>query len=562
MQFSRLRYTRSEAFPWVVLTAIALLIAAVLVGLPGVRLFQASITGGAGPSFDNYIDAYTNPQLLAPLVNTLKVGIMVTIGGLLIGLPMAWLVSRTDLPGRRVFRYISYGSFIVPPWLGAVAWVLLASPRTGLLNLMTDWLFGIKPFDIYSLGGLAFVMTLYLYPFTFVLATNALDNVGGDLEEAAAIAGASAWRRARTITIPLAMPAVANAMILTFLTSAALFGPPAIIAIPARQHVFTTQLYQLFKFLPPQLEIAAAYGMPIVLLAFAFGWLRKKVLGRRGYSVIGGSSQAAYRLPLKRWRWPAFMLLSGFVVLAVVLPILTLLYTSLLEAWTQPSLDFTSDNYTTIWESPRLRRAISNTLRFGVIGASGCVVIASLFAYLHNRRSNAVTSGLVGTITAPVVVPGLLLGIAYFAAFSRPPLFLYGTAAAVIAVLWGRISAFAVQILDPGIRAISVELEQASRTVGVGLIRTIRRVTLPLSRTALVSAWLFTFIMATQELSAPLLLVNIKTVLIPTIVFQLYEVGRYGEVATLGVVMSLITTLSAIVAVAVAGAGVRKWTGK
>src|SRR3984893_2228580 len=221
------------------------------------------------PTLQNFVTLFSNPDFLDPLLTT---AINATTSALiccLIAAPIGWLVSRTDMPGRQTIRALVTASFVTPPFLGAVAWELLAAPNSGLLNQLYRFAAGAEAdehlFDIYSLPGIIFVISCYTFPFVFVLVANALDNMPGELEDASAILGGKAWTTARRITIPLALPALVAGALIAFLQAMTLFGSPAILALPAGFHTMTTKIWSLFQY-PPKLELAAAASLPLLLL--------------------------------------------------------------------------------------------------------------------------------------------------------------------------------------------------------------------------------------------------------------------------------------------------------
>src|SRR5207237_7993526 len=201
------------------------------------------------------------------------------------------------LPGKRLLRTLILASFVTPPVLGAFAWVLLGGPNAGLINQWYYALFGLKPFEaeslinIFSAGGMVFVMALYTFPYVFTFVANSLDLIPSDLEDASAILGAPAWRTALDVTLPLAAPALLAGFIVAFLQSMTLFGTPAILALPAGIDTMTTKIWSLFQF-PPQLGLAAAVSLPLLIITVALLKLQSTMLGRRGYAVIGGKTSA------------------------------------------------------------------------------------------------------------------------------------------------------------------------------------------------------------------------------------------------------------------------------
>src|SRR5712691_9074228 len=272
-------------------------------------LVYYSVTDRNGAfTFDNFWRLAADPAFVDPLTTTLILAISSSLSCCLIAAPMGWLVARTDMPLRRTVRALVTASFVTPPFLGAIAWELLAAPNSGLLNKIFRAVTGAPQdehlFDIYSLPGLIFVISCYTFPYVFVLLANALDRIPGDLEDASSILGGRTWTTARRVTIPLAMPALLAGALVAFLQSMTLFGSPAILALPAGFHTMTTKIWSLFQF-PPKLELAAAASLPLLVLTIVLLRAESMVLGRRGYSVVGGK-QGDPRLVRLGWlRWVA-----------------------------------------------------------------------------------------------------------------------------------------------------------------------------------------------------------------------------------------------------------------
>src|SRR5215813_12097535 len=317
---SRIDFTK----PVLVLFALVLV---VLILLPLSWLAVYSLTDKAGHvTLQNFVTLFTDPDFLDPLLTTAIIAVSSALICCVVAAPIGWLVSRTDMPGRQTIRALVTASFVTPPFLGAVAWELLAAPNSGLLNQFYRYLTGAEDplFDIYSLTGLIFVISCYTFPFVFVLVANALDNMPGELEDASAILGGKAWTTARRVTIPLALPALVAGSLIAFLQAMTLFGSPAILALPAGFHTMTTKIWSLFQY-PPKLELAAAAAVPLLLLTILLLQAQKFILGRRGYSVVGGKYGAPRRVELKGWRWAALAFCLIVLLNPVFLPYLALL---------------------------------------------------------------------------------------------------------------------------------------------------------------------------------------------------------------------------------------------
>ena len=243
-----------------------------LVVNPLLRLFVVSFEKASGSGFTlaKYVYAYSRGRYLEALGNSLVLGISSATLCTLFGVPMAWAISRTNMPGKGLVWVSILGTFIVPAYLGAVAWILLAGPNSGWLNRVFTALTGAErgPFNIYSMTGLVVVVASYSFPYMFVFTKSALDLVSSEMEDAANILGAGTLRTSLRITLPLVLPAILGAYIISFLEAIALFGAPALLALPGRFHVVTTQTWEFFEF-PPKVGVAAAYAMPLLLVTIA-----------------------------------------------------------------------------------------------------------------------------------------------------------------------------------------------------------------------------------------------------------------------------------------------------
>src|SRR3954451_823792 len=274
-------------------------------------------------TLQNFVKLFTDPDFLDPLLTTAIIATTSAFFCCVVAAPMGWLVSRTDMPGRQFIRALVTASFVTPPFLGAVAWELLAAPNSGLLNQLYRYLTGMDAgehlFDIYSLTGIIFVISCYTFPFVFVLVANALDNMPGELEDASAILGGKAWTTARRVTIPLALPALVAGALVAFLQAMTLFDSPAILALPAGFHPMTTKIWSLFQY-PPKPELAAAASLPLLLLTVLLLRAEHLILGRRAYAVLGGKQGDPRLVRLGAWTWAALAGVFTLLLFPVFLP--------------------------------------------------------------------------------------------------------------------------------------------------------------------------------------------------------------------------------------------------
>jgi iron(III) transport system permease protein len=498
------------------------------------------------PTLQNFVTLFTNPDFLDPLFTTAIIATTSAAICCVVAAPIGWLVSRTDMPGRQTIRALVTASFVTPPFLGAVAWELLAAPNSGLLNQLYRAFAGADAdplFNIYSLTGIIFVISCYTFPFIFVLVANALDNMPGELEDASAILGGKAWTTARRVTIPLALPALVAGALIAFLQAMTLFGSPAILALPAGFHTMTTKIWSLFQY-PPKLELAAAAAVPLLLLTIVLLQLQKFILGRRGYSVLGGKYGAPRRIELKRWRWAAL----AFCLLVLLNPVF-LPYFALLNAAFSPNATTlvtpstaTLHNIVFVFtELSSTQLALKNTVILGTATATIGTILALVIAYVTTRRVIAGHRVLGFLATAPVAVPGIVLGVGLFLSYTRPPFVLYGT-------LWILLAAFltinlpsAYQQLQAAFATIHPELEDASRILGATRLQSLRQITAPLLRTGVIATWCFIFIGVMRELSAAIVLFTSQTKVLSVLIYDLNESGDLAAIAVLGIAMLVIT---------------------
>jgi iron(III) transport system permease protein len=523
----------------------AALLLVFLMVFPLAAIFRASLWDESGITLNRYLEVFTNEQFLKAIWNTLIISIWVGVIAVIIGALLAWLVARTDLPWKKPIRALVMASFVTPPFLGAFAWTLLAGPNAGALNKLYRALTGSQDalFNIFSMPGLIFVMALYSFPYVFSMIANVCELISSDLEDAAQILGANKWWTALTVTLPLAMPALIGGFILAFLQSLSLFGAPAILGLPAGLHTITTQIWALFQY-PPRLDMAAAFSVPLLLATMALIAVQKKILGRKGYSTVGGKGGQKRLIRLGWGRVPVLLLVLGILSLSVFLPYWILLKAALSKAWAVPLTwdNFTLKNFSfTFFEYGDTQRAIYNTFKLGLLTATIGTLLATLIAYITNRDLFRGARYLSFFALAPLVIPGIVLAVGLFIAYSRPPLVLYGT-------IWILFVAFLTKEMPIGFsqaestfKSIHLELEDASRIIGANRLISLKDITAPLARSGLIAAWSFIFIGVIRELSAAILLFAPSSKVVSVVIFDLKEEGQVGVIAVLGILLLVVS---------------------
>ena len=519
----------------------------VLVVNPLARLFWVSLQDpqSGALTLANYLTAFGRWRYVEALLNSLLVGLAVGVLGIVFGVPMAWAVSRTDMPGKGLVWAAILGTFIVPNYLGAVAWILLAGPNAGWLNRV--WMAvtgaGAGPFNIYSMAGLVLVIAIYSYPYVFVFTRGALDLVSSEMDDAATTLGAGVVRRTLRITLPLTLPAILAAFIVAFLEAIALFGVPALIALPARFQVMTTMLWQFFEF-PPKVEVAAAYSMPLLAITVALFWLQRRIIARKGYVALTGKGGERRLIRLGRWRWPVLGWCVFVTSLSFFLPMIVVLQAAFAKAWGR---GFSLDNLTlrnvafVLVDQRATQTAAWHTFVYGSAAALIALAVALAIAYVAHRRLVPLSSALTYVAMAPFVIPGIVLAIGFYAAYTRQPLVLYGTAWILILAFATRFLPIAYANSDAAIRAINPELEDAVRILGGSRALALRRVVTPLLQRGLAGAFILVFIPATRELSSAIFLYTTGTQVLSVLLFDKSDEGNFEMLSSIGLVLVVVT---------------------
>ncbi len=527
---------------WVV-TIVSLLL---LIGLPlfWLGLKSLLLTDTMTFSLQNYGEVLTSPRLLRAIGNSLLLATGVGVISVLIGVPLAWAVTRTTLPGRGLLKVLTLVAFATPHFLGGIAWILLAAPNSGWLNRLYVSLTGATqgPLNVYSLWGAIFVVGIYSYPYVFLLTSSALELVSSEVEDAATTLGASTWQTTKQITLPLVLPAILSGFLLSFLEAIALFGSPTLLLIPAKVPIITTEIWLLFQF-PPNVELASAYSIALIVITVILLAVQRRLLANKGYTTLTGKGGSKRLIELGSGQWP-FMLFGLVVVsLSLFLPFYMLVRTSLSKAWGQP---FAFSNLTWQWyeevlfKLPTTNLAILNTLLYAAAAAGLAMIIGLAIAYVVNHQLLRGWRILAFLPLIPQAIPGIVIAVGIFAAYSRPPLPLYGSGLIMVVAYTTRFLPVAFSNAVNIFKSINPEMELAARNLGATQLSTIQQITIPLVERGLIGGVLLVFILSVRELSCAILLTSSNTQVIATVLFDLVNEGSFERVAALGVIMLMI----------------------
>ena len=520
---------------------IAALVLAALVLLPVYHLVVASFTTKDGPSLANYAQIFRVRRFQEAMLNSLLLGVASSVFGMLIGTLLAWLVSRTDMPFRRLVRACVLGSFAVPAFVNALSWVLLAGPNAGSLNQLWMALTGSREgfINIFSMQGLIIVAVATVYPLGFIFMHNAFETMDTEMEQAARLLGASGVRAFFSIALPLARPALIAGFIMTFLEALALYGAPAAIGVPARVYVVTTQVWSLFEY-PPQIGMAAALSLPLALVTIALLWLQRILIGRKGFGTIRGKAGRWQRAKLGPWRWIAAGVAGVVVFVTFVLPNAVLVFRSFYrESYGALSLsNFTFGHYRYVLFDyidglPSIRHSLATALAAATVAA-----LLALVAAFVARRNIAGFSGLLSFLCMlPLAIPAMVFAVGLVAAYSSGWIVLYGTLWIMVLAYLTKNLPYAFMSCNAALASVHVDLENAARVLGASTLRALRDITAPLIRNGILSGWIVVFANSLRDLSASVLLYTSATTVISTAIMDVYYASAWGAVAALSVIL-------------------------
>jgi iron(III) transport system permease protein len=533
-------------------------VAAVLVLYPVFYLFQAAFDVGdpqtrppTAYGFDNFENLLQYTQIL---LNTLTVSVAASVMAVVIGFLMAWILARTNVPGRKVLEQFMTVPYYLTPLLGALAWSMLGSPESGFINQVWRALGASGHIiDINTPYGIAWVMALFEGSVAFVMIAAVMKSMDPSLEEASQIMGASRLRTMLRITLPLVIPGVLGAAIFVFAEMLGSFAVALVLGTPNRYYVITTAIYQLIQQYPPRIQVAAAMGVSLFVVMFVMVFIYRRVITGGSYVTITGKAFRPRVANVKNLRWVLFGICVLYLLVSVGLPIVTLLYASVQKiAVAFPSVDnFTLNNLRMAMSMNAARSALGNSLLLGFATASIGTVLMGLLAWLI-YRSRLPGSGFIEYIVMfPQAVPRLVFAFGMMWAWLVFPIPVYGT-------IWLLLIAYLTVFLPLGVRTIAgvllqidKSLEECAQMCGASWTFRTRTITVPLLLPGLIAAWLLLFIASVRELGASILLMGPHSkVITPSIVESWF--GTASELtATLALIQTLVVAGAMLVLVLV-----------
>jgi iron(III) transport system permease protein len=532
-----------------------------LAGIPLLMLLYGSIRSapigepGATYTIQNYIKAYFDKEFYLLLLNSIYYALGTCTLTFLIGTFLAWVSERTNTPFKKLFVVMSLIPFIIPGILSTISWILLLSPKIGLINIAIKDTLGLEtaPFNVYSMWGMIWTESIHLYPLVFLLMSAAFRNMDTSLEEASLTAGSSTFQTFFRVTLPLMRPAMFSVLLINFVRGIEAFEVPALIGVPAKISVFTTKIFLAIHQFPSDFGLAGAYAVTLLVISTIGVLIYGRITRREErYATVTGKGYRPRVIDLGGWKYLTLGISCVIFLLAVILPIFVLLWSSFIPYYGVPSKELmhkmTWANYQYIINYPLAMTAFKNSFYLSVGSATLVMLLTSVIAWITVKTKLPGRAFLDNMTFIPIAMPGIVLGVSLIWVYLTLPIPIYGT-------IWVLLLAYITKYIPYGIRAASAsmiqinkELEEASFTAGGTWFQTFRKVILPLLMPGFTAGWIYISIIALRELSTSILLYSYNSTVLSIMAFDLWEGGQYTYVCALGVLMVLLLVAMAFTA--------------
>jgi iron(III) transport system permease protein len=502
---------------------------------------------GFGPgafSLENFVEAYSSWHILRLFGNSLVFAVGTAVTTLGMGALVAWAVERTDAPGAGLFHSLSLLSFAIPGLLMAMAWIFVLSPNIGWGNTVLKSVLGLgeAPLNIYSMAGMTWALSSHYFPLAYLALGPALRVLDVRMEEAALMSGGNYAQVFTRVTIPLLRPAILSALLLLFVMGMASYEVPRLIGRPARIDVFTTDIQGAIISSPPAFGVASALGLTLLLICVvAVSFYRRATRNAESFATITGKGYRPTRVRLGRWRWPVALGIGAMFVVALGLPLLTLIWQSFFRNLAQPFVSSgaqpTLDNYDFILRYPIFLAAVKTSVLLAAMAATIVAGLTFVMAWIAQRSLPRYGFILDALAFTPIAIPGVIVGAGILVAYLMLPIPVYNTIWILLIAYVTLYLPYGMRFASSGIAQIHRELEEAAAVSGAGLGQTFARILLPLLAPVLLAGWIYVFVLAVRELGASIFLVGPGTHVLGTISLTMWEEGgSYGAVAALGVI--------------------------
>ena len=516
---------------WVIILAIVLFMVVFQV-FPILYLVVKAFFPDGSFSLATFERLYTYKMNWGALTNTLIAAFATMVLGTLLAFPLAWLVGRTNLHGKKFFRSLFVLTYMVPPYVGAMAWLRLLNKNVGTINILLRALFNLDtnagPLNIYTLTGMVWVLTTFYYPYAFITLSRAMEKMDPSLEEAARVSGASPLKTVFTITLPMMTPSLIAGALLVFVCAMSCYGIPSIIGAPGKVHTVTTRIVEYMGLGAEGITDATGLAVFLMLLAIIILYISDVVIAKKQYITVSGKSTRPNIVDLGKWRVPLTVLVSLFAVIVILVPFATIIATSFKKNLGKTLFEagnFTTVHWTKIFTRTDILESLKNSIVFGVLTATIGILIACTMAYLLQRtkvKGRKIPDFL---ITLGSGTPSVVIALGLIMTMTGKFGINLGNTAAIMVI------AYLIKYLMMGMRTvvsamsqIHVSLEESSQISGASWLGTMRRITIPLIFPSIAAGWFLIFIPSFYELSMTALLYSKDT---KTIGFQLYEYWTY-----------------------------------
>jgi len=543
--------SRRFQWSWVVIgLCVAITVYLAIVPL-GFLLWQSFFTPqtadtAARFTFGNYREAYGSSETWTLLRNSLGFAVGASLFSFVVGAGLAWMNERTNTPFKTLFYGLSVIPLIIPSVLFTVSWILLASPKIGIINLVLKDLLGLEHhvFDIYSLWGMIWVDGLHYSPMAFLLMSAAFRAMDPALEESAMMSGANVLQVAWRVTLKLTWPAIFATILILFVRSIESFEVPALLGLPVGIEVFTSSIYEAVHRYPSQVGLASAYAVTLLLITSVGVYLQSRLSSRGSkYATMTGKGFRPRQIDLGRWRYLTAGIFITYFLLIVVLPFAVLVWSSFQKFYSVPSWkalhNLTLDPYRFILTYPSLLRSVWNSLLLAFGTATIIMLVTSVICWIVVKTKLPGRWLLDNVASLPLVFPGLVLGLSIMIFYLNVDIGVYGT-------IWILFIAYVTRFMPYGLRynttsmlQIHKELEESAAMSGASWVTTFWRVILPLLKPGLVAGWIYVMLLSIRELSSSILLYSPGTEVVSVVIWELWENGQYVELSALGVMFIL-----------------------
>ena len=515
-------------------------------------------TKAAEFTFGNYATAYANRDTLRLFWTSLQFAVGTASFSFIVGTTLAWMNERTNTPFKSLFFAMSLIPLVIPGILFTVAWILLGSPKIGLVNLSLQALFNLDGpvWNIYSMWGMIWVDGLHYSPVAFLLMTAAFRAMDPSLEESAMMSGANVFQVLWRVTLKLAWPAILATFLILFVRAIESFEAPALLGLPVGIQVFTSSIYEAVHRYPSQVGLASAYAITLLVITSVGIYFVTRLSGTGSkYATMTGKGFRPRQIDLGPWRWLAAAVFAVYFSLIVVLPFAVLLWSSFQRFYAVPSMqalqNLTLDPYRFILAYPNLGRAVWNSLLLSFGSATLIMLITSVICWITVKTKLPGRWLLDNLASLPMVFPGLVLGLALMIFYLNVDVGVYGT-------IWILFIAYVTRFMPYGLRfnttsmlQIHKELEESAAMSGAGWGTTFWRIVLPLLKPGLLAGWIYVMIVSIRELSSSILLYSPGTEVVSITIWELWENGQYVELSALGVMFILLLFVLVLISQAV-----------